>query len=94
MADSKAKARVTDSKAKTQPKGSNGNGSKASGSKTNGSKANGAKLAAAEEKFVSATVPPEETIRERAFYLYVSRGMQHGMHEQDWRRAEQEILGR
>jgi hypothetical protein len=84
---------MTDSRAKTKPKRSNGNGTKANGSKANGSKANGAKHAPAGESSISFAAPAEETIRERAFYLFVSRGMQHGMHEQDWRRAEQEILG-
>ncbi|MGA3082353.1 MAG: DUF2934 domain-containing protein [Terracidiphilus sp.] len=80
---------MTDSKAKTQPKRSNGNGTKA-----NGSKANGAKHTPAKGTTIPAVMAAEEAIRERAFYLFVSRGMQHGMHEQDWRRAEQEILGR
>jgi hypothetical protein len=73
---------MTDTKAKATPKRSNGNGAKA----------NGAKRAPAGAKKTTVVVPAEETIRERAFYLYESRGMQHGLHDQDWRRAEQEIL--
>jgi hypothetical protein len=42
----------------------------------------------------SAVVPSRNLIRERAFELYESRGKEHGGDKQDWRRAEQEILGR
>jgi hypothetical protein len=36
---------------------------------------------------------PDRT-RERAYELYESRGREHGQDEQDWLRAEQEILKR
>ena len=39
-------------------------------------------------------IPPQERIRERAYELYESRGREHGHDEQDWLRAEQEILKR
>jgi hypothetical protein len=35
-----------------------------------------------------------EKIRLRAYELYVERGMVDGYAEEDWRRAEEEILGR
>jgi hypothetical protein len=40
------------------------------------------------------TAPSQETakIRERAYELYESRGRKPGHDEQDWLRAEQEIL--
>jgi hypothetical protein len=34
------------------------------------------------------------TVRERAYELYLSRGGEHGQDEDDWFRAEQEILER
>ena len=43
---------------------------------------------------IQCTIPTEETtrIRERAYALYESRGRKSGEDEQDWLRAEQEIL--
>lgn len=38
------------------------------------------------------TVRAEEMIRARAYELYESRGRGHGQDEQDWLRAEHEIL--
>jgi hypothetical protein len=38
------------------------------------------------------TVPPQDRIRERAYELYESRGRKPGQDEQDWFRAEREIL--
>jgi hypothetical protein len=38
------------------------------------------------------TVPPQDRIRERAYELYESRGRETGQDEQDWLRAEAEIL--
>jgi hypothetical protein len=38
------------------------------------------------------TIRSQETIRVRAYELYESRGREPGQHEQDWLRAEQEIL--
>jgi hypothetical protein len=37
-------------------------------------------------------VPSEEMIRARAYELYESRGREPGQDEQDWLRAEQEII--
>jgi len=37
-------------------------------------------------------VPSDRRIRERAYELYESRGREPGQDEQDWLRAEQEIL--
>ena len=41
---------------------------------------------------VPTTVPSQDTIRERAYVLYESRGCEPGQAERDWLRAEQEIL--
>ena len=38
------------------------------------------------------TVPSPDLIRTRAYELYESRGRESGQAEQDWLRAEQEIL--
>jgi DUF2934 family protein len=38
------------------------------------------------------TVRSQELIRARAYELYESRGREPGQDEQDWLRAEQEIL--
>ena len=43
---------------------------------------------------MQATVPSQDRIRERAYELYESRGREPGQDEQDWFRAEQEILTR
>jgi len=40
------------------------------------------------------TTPPQDRIRNRAYQLYESRGREPGRDEQDWFRAEQEILKR
>ena len=37
-------------------------------------------------------VPPQDKIRERAYELYESRGSEPGQDEQDWLRAEKELL--
>jgi len=42
----------------------------------------------------SDAVPSQDIIRTRAFELYESRGCEPGQQEQDWLRAEQEILKR
>jgi hypothetical protein len=39
-----------------------------------------------------ASVPSHDRIKERAFELYEGRGGESGQDEQDWLRAEQEIL--
>lgn len=36
----------------------------------------------------------EEEIRQRAYELYEQRGRQEGFHDEDWSRAETEILAR
>jgi len=36
----------------------------------------------------------EEEIRIRAYEIFVERGRQHGMHQEDWSRAEIEVLSR
>jgi hypothetical protein len=41
---------------------------------------------------MSDTVRSQELIRARAYELYESRGRENGQDEQDWFRAEQEIL--
>ena len=38
------------------------------------------------------TVPSRDRIRERAYELYEGRGREAGKEEQDWFRAEREIL--
>jgi hypothetical protein len=38
------------------------------------------------------TVSPQDRVRERAYQLYESRGRQPGQDEQDWLRAESELL--
>ena len=38
------------------------------------------------------TAPPQDRIRERAYELFESRGCQPGQDEQDWLRAESELL--
>jgi Protein of unknown function (DUF2934) len=43
---------------------------------------------------MQSTVPSQAKIRERAYELYESRGREPGQDEQDWFRAEQEILKR
>ena len=39
-------------------------------------------------------VPSQDRIRERAYELYEGRGREPGQDEQDWLRAEREILNR
>jgi len=39
-------------------------------------------------------VPSDDKIRDRAYKLYENRGREHGQDEQDWFRAEQELLNR
>ena len=43
---------------------------------------------------MSDTVRSQELIRARAYELYESRGREPGQDEQDWFRAEQEILNK
>ncbi|QRN94858.1 DUF2934 domain-containing protein [Archangium violaceum] len=43
----------------------------------------------------SRNTPTSEQIARRAYELFLSRGGQHGFHEQDWSQAERELrLGR
>ena len=39
-----------------------------------------------------SNAPSHDRIRERAYELYESRGREPGQHEQDWLRAEQDVL--
>jgi hypothetical protein len=89
---------MTDSKAKKQPKQDK---AKVSAAKSAPAKVIAAKSAPAKGKKISGaapsaglTGPSADLIRERAFELYKSRGGEDGADEQDWLRAEQEILGR
>lgn len=43
---------------------------------------------------VVASVNLEEEIRRRAYELYELRGREDGLAEEDWSRAEREVLGR
>ena len=40
------------------------------------------------------TAPSQDRIRERAYEIYEGRGRESGQEEQDWLRAESEILKR
>ncbi len=43
----------------------------------------------------TSPAPSHEQIAQRAYELYLSRGGEHGHHEQDWTQAERELgLGR
>jgi hypothetical protein len=42
-------------------------------------------------KLVAGTASVEETIRRRAYELYLERGAAHGNEMDDWLRAEREI---
>jgi len=48
------------------------------------------------ETFPSATIHPglEEEIRRRAYELYEERGRKDGLHDEDWARAQTEVLQR
>lgn len=48
---------------------------------------------ASQERLV-AHGPSHEEIARRAFELYLARGGEHGHHEEDWARAEQELATR
>lgn len=50
------------------------------------------KTSAARLAMMPDTVPPQDRIKERAYELYESRGRQPGQNEQDWFRAEKELL--
>jgi hypothetical protein len=42
----------------------------------------------------SNDTPDIDAVRRRAYELYEARGRKEGFHEEDWRRAETEVLGR
>jgi hypothetical protein len=77
--DSKARKSANNSKAHKQKKASKATGSK--------------------DTSVKAAVAPDaglaqDWIRVRAYELYISRGGEHGLDQDDWFRAEQEISER
>ena len=49
---------------------------------------------AREEAGMPDAVQTQDMIRDRAYQIYESRGHENGQHEQDWLRAEQEIVNR
>ncbi len=49
---------------------------------------------ASEVTMMTDSLSAQDRIRERAYELYERRGHQAGQDEQDWLRAEQEILNR
>jgi hypothetical protein len=51
-------------------------------------------LSAAENGSVQLHPGIEDEIRTRAYELYQERGGQHGFDQEDWRRAETEILSK
>jgi hypothetical protein len=52
----------------------------------------GSKNPTSKISMVPGVVLSQDKIRERAYELYESRGREPGQEEQDWLRAEQEIL--
>jgi len=52
----------------------------------------GSKSPTSKISMVPGAVLSQDKIRERAYELYESRGREPGQDEQDWLRAEQEIL--
>jgi hypothetical protein len=82
--DSKARKSVNNSKAHKQKKANDVTAAKPVSTK------------AAEPGTKAAAAPkaglPQVTVRERAYELYLSRGGEHGQDQNDWFRAEQEIL--
>jgi hypothetical protein len=53
-----------------------------------------AKAPGAASKSVSKTEPTYEEIAKRSYEIYLERGGEHGHAEEDWVRAEAELLGR
>jgi hypothetical protein len=41
---------------------------------------------------VTATTPTHQEISQLALHYWAERGWQHGQHEQDWLRAERELM--
>ena len=85
MNDSKARKSMNNSKANKQKKAS---------------KAAASKGAPAKSATASGATSPQDTglsydlVRARAYELYISRGGEHGQDQDDWFRAEQELLER
>lgn len=52
----------------------------------------GLKSSPGKVELMPGTVPSQDRIRERAYELYENRGRETGRDEQDWLRAEREIL--
>ncbi len=79
----------------TSSKGSNSKKSKTQSRVTPIDQASG-NGASSIENFPSATIHPglEEEIRRRAYELYEERGRQDGLHQEDWERAQTEVLSR
>ena len=46
------------------------------------------------KKYAHLEAGIQEEIRQRAYELYEERGRQHGFHDEDWSRAETEVLSR
>jgi hypothetical protein len=59
-----------------------------------GPKSSGPKSSTGNVAMMPDTVPSQDRIRVRAYELYQSRGREPGQDEQDWLRAEREILKR
>jgi len=59
-----------------------------------GPKSSGPKSSTGNVAMMPDTVPSQDRTRERAYELYERRGREPGQDEQDWLRAEQEILKR
>jgi hypothetical protein len=59
-----------------------------------GPKSSGPKSSTGNVAMMPDTVPSQNRIRVRAYELYQSRGREPGQDEQDWLRAEREILKR
>ena len=53
-----------------------------------------AKKVAPRKKTVKAKAVSQEQIAELAHRYWAERGHQHGHHEEDWLRAERELLGK
>lgn len=60
------------------------------------SSSNGAAFSSLSGNAQSSAIDPEiqEQIKARAYELYEQRGRQHGLHQEDWKRAEAEVLAR
>ena len=84
-------------KAATKPKVAAAAGTKAAAPKAKAAAKSAAAAgvpAAAVAMTKGSERPTHEQIAERAYSLFIERGWRHGHHEQDWFRAEQELLTR